>query len=216
VLYLIENGESVNSISDLRGKTVYCCQQGANPEYITNYLLSESGLEVGKDVTVDFSYNNPDELATAIATGVVDLAVLPEPKVTATLAQNDKLRRAVSFTEVWEDVSGNVPLIQGVIIARKSFVEENPEEVALFLDEYKASIEFVNANPEDASAMIAESGIIPKAPLALKAIPNCNIAFIAGKEMISPINSFFGVLFDANPASVGGAMPDNGIYFTEK
>lgn len=213
VLYLIENGETVNSMSDLAGKTIYCCQQGANPEFITNYLLTESGLTVGTDVFLDFTYNNPDELATAIATGKVDLAVLPEPKVTATLAQNESLRRAINFSDVWEEVSGGLPLIQGCIIARKSFIDEHPAEVAAFLEEYKASIDFVNTNAEEASAMIAEAGIIPKAPLALKAIPNCNIAFISGSELAEPMKGFFGVLHAANPASVGGAIPADEIFY---
>lgn len=216
VLYLIENGETINNVSDLKGKTVYCCQQGANPEFITSYLLKESGLEVGKDVMLDFTYNSPDELATAIATGTVDLAVLPEPKVTATLAQNENLRRAINFSDLWTDINNGLPLIQGCIIARKSFVEEHPAEVALFLEEYKASIEFVNNNSTEASEMIAAAGIIPKAPLALKAIPNCNIAFISGKELIEPMTGFFNVLFEANPASVGGALPSNEIFYTNK
>lgn len=210
VLYLIENGETVNSMNDLEGKTVYCCQQGANPEYITRYLIEKSGLT---NVTLDFTYNTPDELATAIATGMVDLAILPEPKVTATLTQNDALRRAINFSDVWTEVSNGLPLIQGCIIARKSFVEEHPNEVAAFLEEYKSSIEFVNNNSEEAAAMIAEAGIIPKAPLALKAIPNCNIAFISGSELVEPMTGFFTVLHSANPASVGGAVPSEDIFF---
>ena len=214
VLYLIENGETINNITNLAGKTIYCCQQGANPEYITTYLLEKSGFEVGKDVFLDFTYNTPDELATAIATGAVDLAVLPEPKVTATLAQNENLRRALNFSDIWAEVSDGLPLIQGCIIARKSFVEEHPAEVELFLREYETSIEFVNRDAEKASEMIAAAGIIPKAPLALKAIPNCNIVFIKAADLISPLMSFFSVLHDANPASVGGALPDYDIFYS--
>ncbi len=216
VLYLIENGETVNSMADLSGKTVYCCQQGANPEYITSYLLKESGLEVGKDVFLDFTYNSPDELATAIATGAVDLAVLPEPKVTATLSQNESLRRAINFSDVWKDVTGGLPLIQGVIVGRKSFIEAHPAEVALFVREYNTSIEFVNRCPEDASKIIEEFGIIPKAALALKAIPNCNIAYSTALSAKDSLMGFFSVLHEANPASVGGQLPDEGIIYTGK
>lgn len=213
VLYVIENGDSINSISDLAGKTVYCCQQGANPEFISNYLLTESGLKVGEDVMLDFTYNTPDELATALATGTVDIAILPEPKVTATLAQNENLRRAINLSDVWNDVTEGLPLIQGVIIARKAFVEEHPAEIEQFLREYASSIAFTSTNKEEAAEMIAAAGIIPKAPLALKALPFCNLAYISGNDMKDPMMSFFNVLFEANPASVGGALPQENIFY---
>ncbi|MBE6538900.1 MAG: ABC transporter substrate-binding protein [Ruminococcaceae bacterium] len=217
VLYLIENGETVTDIASLKGKTVYCCQQGANPEYITNYLLTENGLKVGEDVILDFTYNTPDELTTAIGSGIVDLAVLPEPKVTAALSQNESLRRAINFSDEWEKVSGGLPLVQGCLIATKSFIDAHSAELALFLEEYKASIDFVNANADEASKMIEEFGIIPKAPLAKKAIPNCNIAFLAGEEMAEGMMSFYRVLYAANPASVGGAEPDSAkLFFVAK
>ena len=214
VLYLIENGNTVNNISDLAGKTIYCCQQGANPEYITSYILKQNGFEVGKDVFLDFTYNSPDELATAVAEGLVNLAVLPEPKVTATLSQNTSLRRALNFSTEWENATGGLPLIQGCIIARKSFVEENPAEIELFLREYETSIEFTNRDSQKASELIAAFGIIPKAPLALKAIPNCNIHFISGTDLTSPMMSFFNVLYEANPKAVGNKIPDYDIFFS--
>ncbi len=214
VLYLIENGNTVNNISNLAGKTIYCCQQGANPEYITSYILKQNGFEVGKDVFLDFTYNSPDELATAVAEGLVNLAVLPEPKVTATLSQNTSLRRALNFSTEWENATGGLPLIQGCIIARKSFVEENPAEIELFLREYETSIEFTNRDSQKASEIIAAFGIIPKAPLALKAIPNCNIDFISGADITSPMMSFFSVLYDANPKAVGNKIPDYDIFYS--
>ena len=217
VLYLLENGETVSDIKSLEGKTIYCCQQGANPEYITNYLLTQNGLEVGKDVFLDFKYNSPDELTAAIAGGMIDLAVLPEPKVTAARNQNENLRVALDFTKEWEAVSGGRTLVQGCLIARKGFIDEHPEELARFLEEYSASINFVNSNPDQASEMIAGFGIIPKAPLAKKAIPTCNLAFISGEEMVDGMMSFFEVLFAANPASVGGEMPDSSkLFYTGK
>lgn len=213
VLYLIENGETVTDVSSLSGKTVYCCQQGANPEYITNYILSKNGLEVGKDVTLDFSYNTPDELMTAIASGTVSLAILPEPKVTAALTQNESLRIALSFTEEWEKLNDGTPLIQGCLIATKSFIESHPAEIEAFLNDYKASVDFTNNESGTAAEYMAELGIIPKAPLALKAIPNCNICFLTGDEMSNGMMSFFEVLYSLSPASIGGEMPNADVLF---
>lgn len=214
VLYLLENGETVKSFADLKGKTVYLPGQGSNPEYIFRYLAEKNGLEIGKDVMVDYTYNSPDALATAITSGLVSLAVLPEPKVTAIKSQNAAVRSALDFTAEWNKVSDG-ELVQGCIVVQKSFAEEHPAELAQFLKDYEASINFVNTNIEEASTMIEAAGIIPKAPLAKKALPACNICFMTGEEMKTSLNSFFKVLFGMAPASIGGTLPDDGIYYLQ-
>lgn len=212
VLYLLENGESVHSMADLKGKTVYLPGQGSNPEYIFRYLVEKNGMEIGKDVMIDYTYGSPDELATAVTAGLVSLAVLPEPKVTAIKSQNAAVRSALDFTAEWNKVSEG-ELVQGCIVVQKSFAEEHPAELAQFLKDYQASIDFVSNNIEEASTMIEAAGIIPKAPLAKKALPACNICYMIGAEMKTSLTSFYQVLFDMAPASIGGALPDDGIYY---
>ena len=212
VLYLLENGETVKSFADLKGKTVYLPGQGSNPEYIFRYLAEKNGLVIGQDVMVDYTYGSPDELATAITSGLVSLAVLPEPKVTAIKSQNAAVRSALDFTAEWNKV-GDGELVQGCIVVQKSFAEEHPAELAQFLKDYETSINFVNNNIDEAATMIEAAGIIPKAPLAKKALPACNICFMVGEEMKTSLNSFFKVLFDMAPTSIGGALPDDGIYY---
>ena len=214
VLYLLENGETIKSFADLKGKTVYLPGQGSNPEYIFRYLVEKNGLVIGQDVIIDYTYGSPDELATAITSGLVSLAVLPEPKVTAIKSQNASVRSALDFTAEWNKVSSaDSQLVQGCIVVQKSFAEEHPAELAQFLKDYEASINFVNTNIEQAATMIEAAGIIPKAPLAKKALPACNICFMTGDEMKTSLNSFFKVLFDMAPQSIGGALPDDGIYY---
>ena len=212
VLYLLENGESLHSMADLKGKTVYLPGQGSNPEYIFRYLVEKNGMEIGKDVMIDYTYGSPDELATAVTAGLVSLAVLPEPKVTAIKSQNAAIRSALDFTAEWNKVSEG-ELVQGCIVVQKSFAEEHPAELAQFLKDYQASIDFVSKNIEEASTMIEAAGIIPKAPLAKKALPACNICYMIGTEMKTSLTSFYQVLFDMAPASIGGALPDDGIYY---
>lgn len=215
VLYLLQNGEEIKNMSNLAGKTIYCCQQGANPEYITSYLLKNNGYEVGKDVFLDFTYNSPDELASALASGLVDNAVLPEPKVTATLAKNENLRVALNFTEEWKNVTNGAPLIQGCLIATKAFIDEHGPELDAFLEEYKESISY-NLDVDnyfDAANLIADLGIIPNANIAMKALPYCNLCFMTGNDMVTGIMSTLTALYDANPASVGGAEPNPDTLF---
>ncbi len=215
VLYLLENGNTVNSVSDLKGKTVYVPGAGTNPEYILQYIIEQNGMTVGTDVIFDYTYNTPDTLATAVTSGLADIALLPEPKVTAVKSQNTSIRTALDLTKEWEKKAGEGTLVQGCIIVRKEFADAHPNEIAKFLEEYEASLNYVNDSPNEASTLIAEAGIIPKAPLALKAIPNCNITYVDGAAMKTALSEFYNILYAVNPASIGGSIPADGLYYVK-
>ena len=211
VLYILENGDSVHSVADLKGKTLYATGQGSTPEYVLNAILEKNGLKVGEDVVIEYKAEH-DELATLAASGEVTLAMLPEPNVTAAMAKNENLRIALDLTQQWESLELGT-LVQGCIVVRDGFLQENPQAVQTFLTEYAASVDYVNGDPAAAGELVASAGIMPQAALAAKAIPNCNIVCIQGDEMKAMASSTLQVLFDANPKSVGGAMPDDGFYY---
>lgn len=207
VLYVLENGDSIESIEDLAGKKIYATGQASTPEYILNYILEENGLD---DVEVEYIADH-SELATLMAEGKADIGMLPEPNVTATMAKNKDLRIALNLTEEWEKVS-DAQLAQGCIVARRDFVEENPELIETFMSDYEKSVAFVNED-EEAPELIAKYEIIAKAALAKKAIPNCNIVFITGEDMQETADGMFEVLFEANKKSVGGKIPGDDFYY---
>ena len=209
VLYILENGNTINSLSDLAGKKLYATGQGSTPEYILNYLLEKSGI--ADKVEVEYVTSH-DELATLAASGKATISMLPEPKVTAATSKNADLRIALNLTEEFEKISGKT-LIQGVVIAKKDFVEKNPDAVKMFLKEYEASINAANNDIETTSALCEQYGIIPKAAVAKKAIPNCNIAYIDGADMKASVSANLQIFFDANPKSVGGKLPGDDFYF---
>ncbi len=210
VLYILENGDTIHSIADLAGKTLYATGQGATPEYVLNYLLAANGLDPETDLTIEYLAEHT-ELATKMSAGDVVLGMLPEPNVTAVLSGNPDVRIALDLTEEWDKVSDSA-LIQGCIIVNKQFAEEYPGAVETFLEEYRASVDFVNENPEDASVLIEAAGIVPKAAVARKALPNCNICLITGDEMKTAVRQMLDVLYSADPKSVGGALPDEDFY----
>lgn len=209
VLYILENGNTINSLSDLAGKKLYATGQGSTPEYILNYLLDKSGISDKVEVEYVTSH---DELATLAASGKATISMLPEPKVTAALSKNADLRIALNLTEEFEKISGKT-LIQGVVIAKKDFVEQNPEAVKMFLKEYEASINLANSDIENTSALCEQYGIIPKATVAKKAIPNCNITYIDGADMKASVLANLQIFFDANPKSIGGKLPNDDFYY---
>ena len=211
VLYMLENGDSINSVANLKGKTIYTSGQGANPEYVLRYVLSENGIDPDNDVTIEFVGTN-DELTAVLVSGTAQVAMVPEPSATAALSKLDTLRRALDMSDEWDKVSDTSSLMMGCIVARSEFIDEHPEAVKTFLEEYRESVEYCT-NVDEVAGYCVEQGIIPSIDIAKAAIPNCNIVYVDGADMKERISGYFGVLFDSNPASIGGALPDDSFYY---
>lgn len=209
VLYLLENGDTIQSIADLKGKTLYATGQGSTPEYVLRYILSKNNIDPDQDVTIEYLAEHA-ELATKMKSGEVAIGMLPEPQVTVATMGSDT-RVALDLTEEWSKVS-DYELIQGCIIVRKEFAEEYPDALDLFMEEYEASVNFANENVEEASVLIEKAGIVAKAAVAKAALPNCNICLITGADMTNSVKEMLQVLFEANPSSVGGALPSDDFY----
>ena len=211
VLYVVENGETVNSVEDLKGKTIVTTGKGTTPEYVLRYILTENGVDPDNDVTLDF-YSEATEALAQLQAGTSTIAMLPQPFVTSALAQVEGLRVALDMNEEWEKVAGS-KLVTGVLVARKDAVEADPARFAAFMDGYKASVEAANTDLENTAALCEQYGIVAKAALAQKALPNCNIVFETGDEMKTDMETYFNVLYAADPTSVGGQLPADDFYY---
>ncbi|MBQ8015218.1 MAG: ABC transporter substrate-binding protein [Clostridia bacterium] len=236
VLHVIENGNSIKSIADLKGKTVYATGQGSTPEYIINYVLEQNGLDPEKDVDIQYKAAH-SELATLAVEGKADICILPEPFATkviaqtnmvettaaseeasqqaeATTAAEDKitLRRALDLTTEWDKVC-DVQLVQGCVVARTEYINQNPEIVKEFMSFNEVSVNYLNSNGEGAGVFLIENGYFDNTSIAVSTIKNSNLVFIEGEEMKTAAKQVFEILHQANPASVGGAIPDDGIYY---
>ena len=211
VLYVVEQGETIKSFADLKGKTIYSTGKGTTPEYALNYLLTQNGVDPAADVTIEWK-SEAAEIVAMLKQNPDAIAVLPQPFVTAAQSQVEGLKVALSFNDEWNALGNGSSLVTGVIVARKAFVEENPAQVAAFLDEFKASTEYINTNVEEA-AVLVENLIGVKAGVAKKAIPNCNIKFFEGEEMKTVVSGYLQTLFDQNPKAVGGKMPADDFYY---
>lgn len=214
VLYLVESGEEIQSVEDLRGRTIYATGKGSTPEYALQYVLTQNGLTPGQDVQIEYKTEHA-ELAALLASGQADLALLPQPFVTGALAQNENLRVALDLTELWDQVSqGKSVLTMGCLVVRTEFAQQHPQAMETLMEEYGASAAYVTdeANLEQAAALIEKNDII-QAAVAQKALPQCNIVFIAGEEMRAKAEGFYRVLMEADPSAVGGELPGDDFYY---
>ena len=211
VLYIVETGNSVQSLADLKGKTIYATGKGSTPEYTLLYLLEKAGLDPEKDVTVEFK-SEPTKVVALLKAQPEAVAMLPQPYVTAAQAQVEGLRIAVDLNEAWEAAETGSKLLTGTIVVRREFAEANPEAIEAFVTEYRASTEFANENVSEAAQLVEKYGIATAA-IAEKAIPYCNITCMEGAEMKAAMQVYLGVLYEKNPDSVGGALPDDAFYY---
>lgn len=213
VLYIVENSDAeYQSIADLKGKTILTTGKGTTPEYVLRYVLSENGLNPDTDVTIEYFSESTEVVAQMTARGEGTIAMLPQPFVTSALSQVEGLSVKFDMTEEWEKVAGS-QLVTGVLVARTDAIEADPEAFDAFLTAYQASTEAANTDLEGTAALCESYGIVAKAALAQKALPECNIVFVTGDEMRTALETYFQVLYDADPSSVGGALPDDGFYY---
>ena len=211
VIYIVEKGgETVQTIEDLRGKTVYATGKGSTPEYALTYLLSQHGLDISTDVTVEWK-SEPTEVVAQMATEEASVAMLPQPFVTVAAGQLENLRIALDLTKEWEALDNGSQFVTAGLIIWKEFAEANPDAVKTFLEEYAASTAYANEAPAEAAQLIEKYGIV-KAAVAEKAIPYCNIVCIAGEDMKQMVSGYFEVLFAQNPKAVGGELPGDDFY----
>ena len=211
VLYVVEKGDTVQSVADLKGRTILSTGKGTTPEYVLRYILTQNGIDPDNDVTIEF-YSEATEVTAQMAVAGDAIAVLPQPYVTSASMQDDTLRVALDLTAEWEKVC-DTQLITGVTVVRTAYAEEHPDVVAAFLEDYAASVDAANTDLDGTAALCEEQGVVAKAAIAKAALPACNIVCITGEDMKADVAGYAQVLYDADPASVGGAMPDDGFYY---
>lgn len=213
VLYIGElGGETVQTVADLKGKTLLATGKGATPEYFLRYILTQNGLDPDKDVAIQWK-SEPSEVVALLNAKGEGLAMLPQPYVTAAANQlGENFRIALSVSEEWEKLESDSRCTTAVVMARTAFVQEHPEQVQAFLEALSQSVQWVNEQPQEAAALCEQLGII-KAGVARKAIPDCNLACITGDEMKQALSGCLEVIYDQNPKAVGGSLPGDDFYY---
>lgn len=211
VTYFLTTDPDFTTWSDLEGKTVYIPLQSSPPDALTQYFLHSAGLTVGEDVEV--IYASTAEVASLLASGQAEYATLIEPQVTSAMNQNSEVRRALSFEEEWQRVTGTDTMIPNAGFGTtQTFLDENPELAAQFQEAYAESVQWVLDNPAEAAAL-AEEYLDMNAAVVEAAIPNMGLTFKSAQDARGELDTFYQLLYDFDPSMIGGAMPDDGLFY---
>lgn len=214
VLYMVSGDSSITGVEDLEGRTIYLTGKGTTPDYVLHYILSGNGMDADSDCTLEYK-SEATEVAALLAENPDAIGLLPQPFVTAACAQNDALSVILDMNAEWEKLQGEdgSRLVTGVTVVRNEFLQEHENAVAAFMEEHQASAQSMNSDVENGAKLAAASEIIAKEPIALKAIPKCNITYIDGADMKQALSGYLEVLYEQNPESIGGAMPGDDFYY---
>ena len=217
VLYILEKGDSIKSISDLRGKTIVTTGAGTTPQYSLEYVLEKNGIDPGTDLTIEYK-SEATEVLAALKQGKADIAMLPQPAATNAQKAVEGLRVALDLNAEWEKVDSTAALVTGVLVVNTKFAEENPDAVKILLADYKKSCDMVTTDLDKIAGYLVEFkiGNITNVEIAKTAIPKCNIKYIDGEAMKTAVSGYLNILYNSNPASVGGEMPADTLYYIAK
>ena len=213
VLSILSTDDTIQELADLKGRTLYAAGKGTTPEYVLNYLLAENGLQAAEDLSVQY-FSEPAEVLSALQSSPDKAAaLLPQPYATTAQLQNDALHTVIDLNEEWQRAAPDSALVTGVLAVRRDFAQQHPKAMQQLLSEYRDSIAWVTDTPQQAAVLIEQYGIVPKAAIAEKALPLCNLHFAQGADMKQLMEGYLQVLYDASPASVGGALPGEDFYY---
>lgn len=214
VLYMVSGDSSVTGVEDLAGRTIYLTGKGTTPDYVLHYILSGNGMDADSDCTLEYK-SEATEVAALLAENPDAIGLLPQPFVTAACAQNDALSVILDMNAEWEKLQGEdgSRLVTGVTVVRNEFLQEHENAVVTFMEEHQASAQSMNSDVENGAKLAVASEIIAKGPIALKAIPKCNITYIDGADMKQALSGYLEVLYEQNPESIGGALPGDDFYY---
>ncbi len=213
VLYIVENGETIKNLEDLKGKKIILSGKGSTPEFIMNNILLSADINPSKDVTIEFMANHTDVVSTVVANPGT-IALLPEPHVSIAQAKGEGIKVVLDMNAAWEE-SESVDLPMGVIVASNTFIKEKENDLGVFLESYKKSVEFVNNSPDEAAVLIEKYKIIPSSEIAKGAIPKCNIVFRDAQKSKVSLQKFYEILNAIEPKSIGGSIPDEAFYYAK-
>lgn len=215
VLYVCETGDTIQTVSDLRGRTIYSAGKGATPQYALEWVLRQAGLDPEADVTIEWKSEHA-ECVAALGQDADAVAMLPQPFVTTAQMKNDQIRVALDLNQEWESACAaagqKARLITGVAVVRSEFADAHADAVDAFLDHYRESVEYVNGNVEEAAKLVGSYDIVPEA-VAARALPACNITFVDGQDMKDQLSGYLQILAGQNAQAVGGTLPGDDFYF---
>jgi len=212
VLYVLSQGNKINSWQNLKDKKINVISKGSTPDVVFRYLLEKNNIDPVTDVELDYTVEQI-ELSQLMISGKAEIAILPEPFVTMVLDKNKNVKLALDFGKEWAIAKDGQALPMSCLIINADLAKSNPEAITVFLKKYKESIQWANSNISDAAKLVEKFKIGMDAATAQEAIPRCNIKYTDSSQAKDLVNDYLKTLLDFSPEDVGGKIPNEEFYY---
>jgi NitT/TauT family transport system substrate-binding protein len=214
VMYVITDGSvEINSLEDLKGKEIYTMGRNLTPDITFRYILENSGINPDEDMTLNY-LSGATELAPAFLSGKASIVVMPEPMVSLVMSKNENTEIVFNIQEEWSKITGTEGgYPQASLFVKNDIIENHKDLLEEFLSAYEESCNWVNANSEEAGTYYEKlvEGIPGK--IISKSVPGNNIRFSYAEDISTDLNKYLETLFQYDPKTVGGKLPDEGFYY---
>lgn len=217
VLYMTGPSEITN-LNQLIGKTVYNIGRGGTPDITLRYLFDHYGIDYTEDendeqitqkVLLKFEQEG-STLVPKLITGAIDYAVIGEPVISQAISNsNGRLVRALDIKEEWQKATEQQTYPQACVVAKKSFIKDNPEFISALIEKLQEDVSlWIQNNLDKAQNAIKDNGgTMP--PFTAQSVQNSNIEYLSAAEAKSNIEAYLNILIN----QIGGNLPSDGFYY---
>lgn len=211
-LYVVGKTGSAVGFSEMEGKEIRILDASSPADVIFKSLLRHHGLDPVKMLTLSYS-SGGEALIEDAALGTIDFFVMPEPWVTAFLNENRPFSVVMDLQVEWSKIQGEgMPVPQTCLIVREETITDKNEAWRLFQEDYRSSVEWVNAHPEKAAELVERFEIGISEPFAEEIISRSHLIFLNTTDIKPAIQSYLTAFIQESPEWSEAKFPDEMFY----
>ena len=209
----IASSENIEGWEALKGQDVYLMGKGLVPDIVLRTLLKANGLDPDEDVNLVY-LSGATELAPNFLNGNAKISMLPEPVLTTVKAKKPDTNVFLYLQEEWNKAFGSLQgYPQAGILVKEDLINSDPGLVKDYLKVLAAGMDWINENPAEAGAIAEELELGLAADIVEKSMPGNNIRHEYAADVKEELNRLFEIMYDFNPDTIGGKIPDDELYY---
>lgn len=210
--YLVSE-EAIEDPKALIGQEITTIGKNLTPDIMLRHILELKGIKADQDVTINY-LNGATELAPNYLGGQISIASVPEPMLSTIIGKKPNTHIILDFNEEWKAAyASENGYPQSSLIVKEDIIVDNKEFVENFLTAYEKSIIWANENPEELGEYAKDLELAINPEVLPEAIKRANMKFVPAQQSMDDYHTFFKVLFEMEAKTIGGEIPDEGLYF---